>query len=276
MLGIQMQKIQVYLYPNRITLLTNLDNNLAKTEWRIVYQRQVKIYKGIDNIIEIEVKNNDQKRVEIGNSSIKLVLMDQSHNALNTYTAQSLEDSTQVGLARITIPSTDLNALDPQFLKFAVYQDQLIGPNILTYTDSNFGAIGVMELLNGINTNINPIIKYDRWTTETNYQSSRWEERKIYHISEAIPLDSYRAVSVQQVKMNIKLQDFYGRIYVESTKVEVIGNEAFRNAPQLVDFSWDGYTGVWQTDFLDIQDLTYLRVKYTKNAGSVDYAFIST
>ena len=266
-----MQKIQVYLYPNRITLLTNLDENLKNTEWRIVYQRQVKIYKGIDNIIELEVKNNDQKRVEIGTNELKLVLMDQARNAINTYTAQSLEDSTIVGLARITIPSADLSGLDPQFLRFAVFQDQVSGPNLLTYTDSQFGAIGTIQLLDGINTITTRTTRFDRWTTETNYQGSRWEERKIFTISESIPLDSYRAQAKTSVILKINMNDFYGRIYVQGTDVEVTGNEAFKDAENIIDFSWDGYSGVWTTDPINIQNLNYLRVKYTKTAGSLDY-----
>jgi len=271
MLGIQMQKIQVYLYPNRITVLTNLDENLTNTEWRIVYQRQVKIYKGIDNIIEIEVKNNDQKRVEIGISQIKLVLMDQKRNAINTYTAQSLEDSTQVGLARLTIPASDLTNLDPQFLKFAIFQTNDNFENILTYTDSQYGAIGTIQLLDGINTVTTTTRKYDRWTTETNYQSSRWEERKIWYISEAILLQDYRAQSNQEVTLKIKMNDYSGTIYVEGTDIEVIGNEAFKDPDIKLEFTWDGYNGVWTTTPINIQDLTYLRVKYSKTAGSIDY-----
>ena len=267
-----MQRISVYLYPNRITVISNLDESSANnTEWRIVYQRNVKIYKGIDNIIEIEVKNNDQKRVEIGTNQIKLVLMDQTRNLIGTYTAESLEDSTLVGLARLTIPNADTANLDPQFLKFVVYQDQPSGPDILTYTDSQFGAVGSIQLLDGVNTIANTTTKFNRWTTETNYQGSRWEARKIYHISEAIGLKDYRANPAQQVTLKIKLNDFYGQVYIEGTDVEVTGNEAFRNATQLIDFTWDGYNGVWSIPLNDIQDLTYLRVKYSKTAGSVDY-----
>lgn len=266
-----MQKFSVYLYPNRITVVSNLDNNLANTEYRIVYQRTVKIYKGIDNVIEIEVKNNDQKRIELGNNQLKLVLMDQSRNPINTYTAESLEDSTIVGLAKLIIPAADLANLDPQFLKFIIYQDQQIGPNVLTYTDSQYGAIGTIQLFDGVNISSTKTTRFTRWTTETNYQNSRWEARTIYQISEAIPLDDYRSNKVTQVVLKIKLTDFYGRIYVEGSDNEVIGNEAFRNAPKLIDFTWDGYNGVWTTAPINIEDLHYLRVKYSKSAGSLDY-----
>jgi len=271
-----MQRIQVYLYPNRITVVTNLDTNSpTNVEYRIVYQRNVKIYKGIDNIIEIEVKNNDQKRVELGISQLKLVLMDQSRNLINTYTAQSLEDSTQVGLARLTIPANDLNNLDPQYLKFAVYQVNAIFQNQLTYTDSQYGAIGTIQLLDGINIKPFSTTKYDRFYRSTNWQGKTYESRIITYISEAIPLTDYRANPIPQVRLKISLQDFYGNVVVESTDIEVIGHEAFLDAKKVVDFTWDGYSGVWTTDPIDITNLTYLRVKYTKTAGSLDYVQLS-
>ena len=265
-----MQRISVYLYPNRITLVSNLDADPnTNTEYRIVYQRTVKIYKGIDNVIELEVKNNDQKRVEIGNEPLKLVLMDQSRNLINTYTAESLEDSTIVGLARITIPQADLNDLNTQFLRFAVYKEDIT--NILTYNDAQFGAIGTIQLLDGLNTITTTTTRYDRWTTETNYQNNRWEGRKIYTISESIPLTEYRATKIQTVKLKLKLNDFFGTVYIEGTNNEVIGNEAYRNPKELFEFTWDGYNGVWETASINVEELTYIRVKYTKTAGSIDY-----
>ncbi|NBU68936.1 MAG: hypothetical protein EBS49_04860 [Verrucomicrobia bacterium] len=235
-----------------------------------MYQRNVKIYKGIDNVIEIEVKNHDQKRIEIGNDLLKLVLMDQSRNLIGTYTAENMEDSTQVGLARITIPTSDLDDLDPQFLKFAVLKDQMMGPEVLTYTDSQYGAVGTMQLLNGLNYITTSTKVYDRFTQETNYTAGRWEDRKTYYNSEGISLNDYRAKKITEVKLKIKMTNFYGTVKVEGTKTEVIGNESFRNPAILLNFTWDGYNGIWTTDPLPIDDLNYLRVRYIKTAGSLD------
>ena len=112
--------------------------------------------------------------MEIGLSQLQLVLMDQEYNTLYTYAADSLEDSTIVGLARITIPKEHLVSLDPQFLKFTVIKDN----DHITYTNSNFDAYGTMELKPGVKpTSYVETIKYDRWTTETNYTAGYrdWE-----------------------------------------------------------------------------------------------------
>lgn len=267
-----MQRISVYLYPNRITVLTNLDENLTNTEWRIVYQRNVKIYKGIDNTIEIELKNNDQKRVEIGSSTLKLTLMDQSRNKISDYNAISLEDSTVTGLARITIPAIDLEDLDPQYLKFIVTKINTGYEEALTYSDSQYGAIGTIELLNGMNAVIDNVVRFDRFTQETNYTTSRWEDRKVNYYSEAIPVQTYTAIPTTSITLTIYLNNFKGEIEVQGTKNEVTGNEAFLKPKILNSMNLNStQNGPLIIPNINVENLTYIRVRYLKTAGSVDY-----
>jgi hypothetical protein len=76
-----MQKIQSYLYPNRIIVTADLAG--FTTEYKNVYQRTVKIYQGVDNVIEFDIKNADQKRVDLTTlSNLQMNVMDQSGNAL--------------------------------------------------------------------------------------------------------------------------------------------------------------------------------------------------
>ena len=74
-----MQKISTYLYPNRIQLLADLAG--FNTEYTNVYQRNIKIYQGINNTLEFEFKNADQKRISITPySTLTLMVLDQSGN----------------------------------------------------------------------------------------------------------------------------------------------------------------------------------------------------
>jgi hypothetical protein len=70
-----MQKISSYLYSNIIQAVVNLA--ASPLEWRIVYQRKFKIYQGLDNVLELDVKNAEQKRIDITNYDMKFVVMDQ-------------------------------------------------------------------------------------------------------------------------------------------------------------------------------------------------------
>ena len=53
-----MQLIPRYLVSNRITIVVNETGFV--TEYRPVYNRQLQVYKGIDNKIEFRVLNADQ------------------------------------------------------------------------------------------------------------------------------------------------------------------------------------------------------------------------
>ena len=79
-----MRKISSYLYPNRIELLANVAG--FTTEYTNVYQRTVKIYKGVDNVIEFDIKNADQKRIDLSENPVLtdlyLNVMDAQGNAL--------------------------------------------------------------------------------------------------------------------------------------------------------------------------------------------------
>jgi hypothetical protein len=76
-----MQKVQSYLYPNRIILLADLAG--FTVENRVVYARTVKIYQGIDNVIQFDIQNADQKRIDLTTlTDIEVNVMDAGGKSL--------------------------------------------------------------------------------------------------------------------------------------------------------------------------------------------------
>jgi hypothetical protein len=59
-----MQKLPVYLYPNLLTVQLDLDNEVKGIN-NTMYQRELKLQKGLKNKVQIQFKNSDQKRVRI-------------------------------------------------------------------------------------------------------------------------------------------------------------------------------------------------------------------
>ena len=53
-----MQLVSRYLVSNKSVVVIDDTGNL--TEYRKVYQRNIKIAKGIDNVITFEIKNHEQ------------------------------------------------------------------------------------------------------------------------------------------------------------------------------------------------------------------------
>lgn len=138
-----MQKISSYLYSNRISVVADLAS--YPTEWKIVYQRKLKIFKGYKNTLEFDIRNADQKKIDILNYNIKMLILD------NFNTEVAIKDVSPIlnspGLATVTIDAADIYYLKPQFLKFTLYILNADGSKTLMYSDSQFGATGQIDLL---------------------------------------------------------------------------------------------------------------------------------
>jgi len=139
-----MQKISSYLYPNRI--ICNIDLASSPLEWRIVYQRNIKLYKGLTNDIELDIKNAEQKRLDITGLTLNFKLMDQ----LNQEIADLEVDTTTgiKGIARVSIPADTFDFVDPQFLKYTLYKTEN-GVETPLYGDTQFGVGGTIDLRAG-------------------------------------------------------------------------------------------------------------------------------
>lgn len=275
-----MQKISSYLYSNRVQLLADVValDAAYPVEWKIVYQRPVKIYKGVDNVITLDVKNADQKRINIFGKTIRVVVMDQTEKEINTYTATVLDDGSTVdaltGIATVTIAEADLTALQPQFLKFSVYMVNADTTKTLLYGDSKYGSHGTIELLGGAMPIARPTQTYDDFQQSTNYQGLAVSERIVTYYSSAIPVKFYEAEATTSIDITVNVTDFVGTIKIEATKNPVIGNESFLNPAMTISqtFVSGDIVGTDTVDFtaIDITEYTYLRVGYINTSGTVD------
>jgi hypothetical protein len=70
-----MQLISVYLYPNKLDVFTNSLADWTTERYRQVYQHNLKIYRGVDNRIDIQVKNAAQKPLDITSGVFVFVLV---------------------------------------------------------------------------------------------------------------------------------------------------------------------------------------------------------
>jgi len=140
----QMQKISSYLYPNRI--ICNIDLASSPLEWRIVYQRNIKLYKGLTNDIELDIKNSEQKRLDITGLTLKFKLMDQLDQEIADITVNTATGIK--GIARVTIPASTFTYVEPQFLKYTLYRT-VSTVNTPLYGDTQFGVGGTIDLLAG-------------------------------------------------------------------------------------------------------------------------------
>lgn len=248
-----MRKISSYLYPNRIRLLADLA--AFTVEYVNVYQRNVKIYKGIDNVIEFDIKNADQKRIDLtALTSIQMNVMDASGKALSN-SPYTVTPTALKGIATVLIPAGDLAALDDQFLRYSVTAVK-DGNDVMLYADTSFGASGTIQLIsNAIPTTREPRIFKD-FTAEIDLNG--------YPISKssAISTTFYEAEKTTTMDFEIAYTGFKGTIWIEGTTQSTIAAESFKPEHR-IDFSelTIPTSGLF-TATIDIGDYKYFRVRY--------------
>lgn len=256
-----MQKISTYLYKNRYQLVADLAGFL--TEYKIVYQRQIKVYKGIDNVIEFDIKNADQKRIDLSDlSDIQMNIMDHNGYALATspYTVTPFDQTTLKGIASVTIPADDIAGVDDQFLTFSVSATKDTAP-VLLYGDTKFGAAGVIELISKAFPIERGIETYDDF-----YGLGSFDNKNIAYASSAVHLKFRQAVKPVKVNLVVSCINFVGSLWIEATKDETIGNESFTyRGDRLFEATYSSpENGEIEISDLEIGEYKYLRVRWSK------------
>ena len=143
-----MQQIQSYLYPN-IVMVQFLDPTIFSPRNRPVYSRPIKVYQGIDNPLQVVVKNQDQKPVDVTGYLVQVDIQDPLSQGSMESLAVTITNFT-LGQGTVTIPRDVVNSLDQRLYKLTVKLiNQGTNKERPLYTDSNFGAAVDLEVLPG-------------------------------------------------------------------------------------------------------------------------------
>lgn len=260
-----MQKISSYLYSNRVAI--NLDLASSPTEWRIVYQRKVKIYKGYDNIISLDIKNSDQKRINVSDLTLQCIIMD--HAGQEVYTADVIHSDTP-GLATFNIPSLAVESITPQFLRYAVYVLNDDDTKNVIYGDTQFGVTGFMDLIGDATITGVPPKVIKTFTYAIDVRDPTWETRN-YH-SEAIEINTVNdGVGTGEVELEFSLSSLNADVTVQTTTGTVVSTSTVWN--DLETFNVTGATTTVTKTYTVEPDAIWLRIIYTaqaNDAGKID------
>jgi len=209
-----MQKISSYLYPNRIELTADLTTHT--TEYRIVYQRRFKIYKGFKNDLLLDIKNAEQKRINVSDKTIEFIILDQNDQEIDTISAVH---SSTPGLATISILPETFEDIKPQFLKFAAYIVNNDGSKTPIYGDTQFGLGGMLELIQ----QGSPVPLTDLVIDVFNYYEDITTLPAIKkYVSEAAQINPPNDLSTtSSLSFNFNLSNLDGTIIVQMTKDSV-------------------------------------------------------
>ena len=135
--------IQTYLYKQIQVVI--IGTGPYDRKYEMVYQRNVKLQRGVDNALRFQFKNQDQKPVNIAAYTIKMHIMDQiEERALLTKTC-SIENGLK-GIAYTLIDSEELIDLPQGFYTYSIEIWDGENNNSAAFSDDNFNAGGTLEI----------------------------------------------------------------------------------------------------------------------------------
>lgn len=141
-----MQAIKIYLYNNKLEVQIT-DSSVFIARNRQVYSRPIKIYQGIDNPIQVVIKNQDQKLVSPLSRYLQVTIQDPT-NKVEVESFNVTLDETLTGYGSFTIPKSTVDALDQRFYKLSCKtiesESELEQP---AYVDDNYGVLLDLEVL---------------------------------------------------------------------------------------------------------------------------------
>jgi len=141
-----MQTIKTYLYPNTAEVQI-VDPSIFTTRNRQVYSHPIKVYQGIDNPVQVLVKNQDQKNVNLTGYTVQASIQDPTNQVtIETYAVTFA--NVAIGQGTFTLDRGTINTLENRFYKLTFKtiktSDSTEQP---VYIDDNYGVPLDLEVL---------------------------------------------------------------------------------------------------------------------------------
>jgi len=141
-----MQTIKTYLY-DQIAEVQIMDPAVFTTRNRQVYSRPIKVYQGIDNPVQVIVKNQDQKNVNLTGYTVQASIQDPI-NQVTVETYAVTFANIAIGQGTVTLDKGTINSLEQRFYKLTFKtiktSDSTEQP---VYIDDNYGVPLDLEIL---------------------------------------------------------------------------------------------------------------------------------
>ena len=140
--------VKAYIYPNTAEVQV-FDPTIFTTRNRQVYSRPIKVYQGIDNPIQVIIRNQDQKSVDLSAYTVEAQIQDPTNQVtVNAYAVTFTQGNVQLGQGNFTLDNTTVSSLENRFYKLTFTltktSDNTSSP---LYIDDNYGAPLDLEIL---------------------------------------------------------------------------------------------------------------------------------
>ena len=249
-----MYSTQVFYYIQRQIVIL-LSGNSPRS-YMPQYAKPLTLHRGVDNQIQFQFLNQQQKPVDITGKSITCRILNYTGTAVLIQKALTLQ-LPATGIAALYITPSDLFNIDPQkcYYSLEIPVDSFGYP---VFVDQNAGARGDLNIVNSVLPSFTPsqtitIPTGQPFPNTANYTST---EANIYY-SSVINTDNAGVLTLQT-----QFEEYYGNVTIEGSTIvdndwyPILTTDTYSNTSDTY-----GYTVVGFHPFV--------RMQFTSNAGAV-------
>jgi hypothetical protein len=253
-----MQNLPIYLYPNTLDVILDLDDTIKGVN-QVMYQRDLKIQKGIKNQVRIQFKNSDQKRIPVDTSANFVFNLFDSHTSELVLQKQlsiiddNVTTSTR-GLALLSLNESDTIDLEKSAYTYSVmYLDPTDGTYLPAYSNTYYGISGTAYISNEVFPNLKPSQEIVSFNSSYNPDSQLYEHKSgnIYAYPE------YNGNSALHTAA-MYMTNFKGTVYIQGTLSNTPAS--FGKYTTIETKTYNGFTGIDPVNFNGV--FTYIRIMY--------------
>jgi hypothetical protein len=193
-----MQFNSVYLYANKLDVFTSPSDIWSTERYRKVYNRNLKIYRGVDNRIDIQVRNSDQKASNIVGSTLVFNLVSRDTKDL-VLQKDFAEMDLATGKVTVNLTEQELLNLDNGYYQYSVIKevrstidstDYKVTSRLPLYVDSQYDTIGTLEISGDVYGDVAASIVVDTFNYVNPFtqgdEAAKWYESAIIDASPKI------------------------------------------------------------------------------------------
>lgn len=265
-----MQLTPRYLVSNRTFLIA--DETGTVTEFDPVYKRQLKVFRGIDNVLEFQLLNSDQKPIDLNqytlansydDPTIFFIAFDENKRQIlqrHGEIISSDDSAVSRGLFKVTITANDLLNIKSQYLSYTIILQDSHGRQRLTYSDTAF------EMDSAIHVSSDAFPGPAKTYSVTNFLAYDSDEQTEEWYSEWITAEPALNGNAALHTIAIYSDGYAGDIVVQGTLENIVDDNA--EAVSWVDIdtvSFDGYSELEPVPVNFNGVFSFLRFKATAN-----------
>ena len=259
-----MQNLPVYLYNYKLDVTLDLDATVRGVN-QVMYQRDLKIQKGIKNQVRVQFKNSDQKNVRIYTTQTFVFSMFDAINQrlLVEKPLQVLDvgSTSTKGLAVLTFTESDTLDLDRTSYKYSIKMLDSDGSYTPAYANTYYGISGTLHL----SQDVYPVLQ-DSTVVDTFIKTYNDSIQKYEHKSGNIYAEPEYNGNTALHTAAFYLTNYRGTVYVQGTLDNTPDTSG--NYSTIATRTYNGTSGI---DYLNFNGVySYIRIMHVPAQGPID------